>query len=323
MDTKQLAGTLKLAILVKSMGEDAGKDLLDALEEKEREMVMSHMEQIGNVSTELVEKVAREFTELVARRKRQRERPMIAEGKEKKEEEVPGVTSANLDTIQSLEPDQIVELIRDEHPQTIAVILVHLKTDIASQVLEKIPEAIQMEVALRIAKLEKVLSGMVAELDHVFADILKNLETSATHKTGGVNRLAEILNQISESSSEQILEEIEDVDPELVAQIKQRMFVFEDIVQVDNQGLQKVLRKVETVELAKALKGASEEAKEKVFSNMSLRASDILKEEIEALGAVRMKEVEDAQQAITRIMQEMESKGELIISGRRGEELIA
>ena len=140
--------------------------------------------------------------------------------------------------------------------------------------------------------------------------------------SGGIDRLAEILNQTDEISNELILNEIEENDPDMAAQIKQKMFVFEDLVLVDDRGFQKLLRKVETTELAIALKAVSEEVKDKVFRNMSERAGTMLQEEIDDLGPVRMKEVSDAQGAITNIIQEMEAKGEIIISGRRGEEII-
>jgi flagellar motor switch protein FliG len=134
--------------------------------------------------------------------------------------------------------------------------------------------------------------------------------------------VAEILNQTDEMSSEYILTEIEEIDAELAAEIKQQMFVFEDLPLVDDRGFQKLLRKVETSQLAVALKAATEDVKEKVFKNMSSRAGEMLKEEIDDLGAVRMKEVSDAQQRITALIQDMEIKGELIISGRRGDDMV-
>jgi flagellar motor switch protein FliG len=154
-------------------------------------------------------------------------------------------------------------------------------------------------------------------------DILKTRNNSIAKVTGGIDLLAEILNQTDEISSELILSELEETDMELASQIKQRMFVFEDIILVDDRGVQKLLRKIETMELAIALKAASEEVKEKIFKNMSERAGEMLKEEIEDMGPVRMKEVTDAQQNITNIIQEMEMKGELIIAGRRGDDIIA
>jgi flagellar motor switch protein FliG len=214
-------------------------------------------------------------------------------------------------------------LIKDEHPQTIAVILIHLNTPIASDVIAKLPDEIKTDVSMRVVTLAKVNADMVEEVNEAFKEILKNKKSSVAYIRGGVDRLAEILNQTDEISSELILSEIEETDAEMAAQIKQNMFVFEDLVLVDDRGFQKLLRKVETVELAIALKAASEEVKEKVFKNMSERAGAMLREEREDLGPVRMKEVDDAQQAITNIIQEMEAKGEIIISGRRGEEIIA
>ena len=227
-----------------------------------------------------------------------------------------------LEAILSLNADEIYDLIKDEHPQTIAIILIHLKTAVASDVVANLPDEIKTDVAVRIATLEKVNADMIDEVNDVFKDILKNKKSSVANISGGIDRLAEILNETDEISSELILTEIEDSDAEMAAQIKQKMFVFEDLVLVDDRGFQKLLRKVETMELAIALKAASEEVKEKVFKNMSERAGAMLREEMEDLGPVRMNEVSDAQMTITSIIQEMEAKGEIIISGRRGEEII-
>ena len=201
--------------------------------------------------------------------------------------------------------------------------MVHLKTSVASDVIARLPDEIKTEVAMRIVNLDKVTSAIVDEVNDILKDILKTRNNSIAKVTGGIDLLAEILNQTDEISSELILNELEEVDMEMAAQIKQRMFVFEDIVLVDDRGVQKLLRKVETMELAIALKAASEEVKEKIFKNMSERAGEMLKEEIEDMGPVRMKEVTDAQQNITNIIQEMETKGELIIAGRRGDDIIA
>jgi flagellar motor switch protein FliG len=238
-------------------------------------------------------------------------------------DEAEGKGMEGLDALKTLGPEDIFELIKDEHPQTMAIVMIHLKTGVASEVLSKMPDEIKTDVALRIAGMEKVIGSMVDEVNEVFKDILKNKKTSVASVSGGVDRLAEILNQADEISSELILNEIEESQPELAAQIKQKMFIFEDLILVDDRGFQKLLRRVETKELAIALKAASEEVKQKVYKNMSERASEMLREEMETLGPVRMKEVSDAQQTITAIIQEMEAKGELIISGRRGEQIIS
>jgi len=227
-----------------------------------------------------------------------------------------------LKALKTLKADQIIPLIKDEHPQTLAIIIAHLQPSVASEVLGTLPDEIKSDVALRLANLDKVVAGMVQEIDAIFQDIIKSKEDAITRETDGLSHLADILNQIDGASAELIIDEIEESEPELADQIKQMMFIFDDLVLVDDKGLQKVLRSVETQELALALKAASEEVKMKIYRNMSERASEILREELESLGSVRMKDVTMAQGNITRIVQDMERNGELVISGRGGEEFI-
>jgi len=318
MDTKKLAGSLKVAILIQSAGEEKSQKFLNSLSSSERELIKKHLSQMGIISPDVVEKVAKEFTEMAGPVKP----PQIKDASMIGEEDGSSVTSSTLELLQSLETDRLIQLIKDEHPQTVAIIVVHLKTETASKVLSGLPDEIKADVAVRIANLGRIGSGMIEEIDKVFKDILKDTKGSATQETGGVGRLAEILNQVDAASGEMILDGIEENDAELADQVKQRMFLFEDLVLVDDKGFQKVLREIETKELALALRVASEEVKEKVFSNMSERAAEILKEEIEVMGPVRMSEVVVAQRSVTRIIQDMEAKKELIISGRGGEEFI-
>jgi flagellar motor switch protein FliG len=354
MDTAHLPGALKVAVLIHSMGEEVSRDILARMGDAERKLIQEHMSQIDSISPEVVEKISQEFAMLVERMRQRNVLGQILAGTEDNEESQseplqaseilpetlpetlqesipdepdpdtePIEEESTLKALQSIDPDQLVEMIKDEHPQTIAVIVVHLKPESGSAVLSKLPDNLKVEVAIRIARLDKVLSGMVNEIDRLFEEIMKKKKTSATHKTGGVSHLAELLNMAEGSAGEQILSEIEEVNPDLAAQIKQMMFVFEDLVLVDDKGMQKVLRRVETPKLALALKGASEEVKQKIFKNMSARASVMLKEEIDAIGAVRMRDVEEAQQGITKIIQELEAKSEIVISGRKGGDYIA
>ena len=327
MDIRNLSGPLKAAILNHSLGPDTSGVVLNGLSEEEKKVVSQHLDQMGSISPQVVEYVAREFMASAAMRTRtapQLPSGVPDKGSEKDRNAEDATEKAEgLDAILSLTADEVYELIKDEHPQTIAIILIHLNTAVASDVVARLPDEIKTDVAVRVVTLEKVNADMIDEINEVFIDILKNKKSSVANVSGGVDRLAEILNQTDEISSELILSEIEDTDAEMAAQIKQKMFVFEDLVLVDDRGFQKLLRKVETMELAIALKAASEEVKEKVFKNMSERAGSMLREEMEDLGPVRMNEVSDAQMAITSIIQEMEAKGEIIISGRRGEEIIA
>jgi flagellar motor switch protein FliG len=325
MNANKLSGSLKAAILIHAMGRPAASRLLSRLTEEEVGLVNQHLDQLGTISPEVVEQVAREFTNLAQRIKRKLEKMESSTGKTQRQPQM-RVTSeselSGLEAILSLSADEIFDLVKDEHPQTISIILIHLDTAIASDVISKLPDEIKADVAVRVTSLDKVNADMVEEINDAIKEILKNKKTVVSKVSGGVDRLAEMLNQADEISSELILNEIEESDAELAAEIKQKMFVFEDLILVDDRGFQKLLRKIETVELAVALKAASEEVKEKVFRNMSERAGEMLQEEIEDMGPVRMKEVLDSQQKITAIIQEMEARGELIISGRRGEEII-
>lgn len=323
MNMGQLSGSVKVAILTNAIGLKAAGPILERLDDEERKLIYKLQSKLGSVPQDLVDKVAKEFLEHTGM-------PLLGEetSTDKKDEEEKAAPVKednkikNLKAIQNIAPNQLIQLIKDEHPQTIALILVHLDPSVASDILSMLPEEIKSDVAFRIANLDKVISGMVEEIDKVFEEILSNKDQSATQEAGGVSRLAEILNSIDGGTAEQIIDDIEENNPDLADEIKQMMFVFEDIVLVDDKGLQKVLRSIESQELAVALKAASEEVKNKIFKNMSERAAEILKEEMEVSGAVRMKDVTDAQQKITRIVQEMERKGELIISGRGGEEFI-
>ena len=314
MDSKDIAGPVKAAILIHALGKPMSDRLLRQLSASEKERIQDHLSQIQTISPQVVEQVAREFAAVVKRHK-SKQGPSVAADS--------NAAASGLAAINALGPEEIYDLIKDEQPQTIAIILVHLKTGTASDVISKLPDEIKTEVAMRVVNMDKVTAEIVDEVNTVLQDILKTKQNSVSNVSGGVDRLAEILNKTDEISSELILSELEEADMEMASQVKQRMFVFEDILLVDDRGVQKLLRKVETMELAIALKAASEEVKEKIFKNMSERAGEMLKEEIEDMGPVRMKEVTDSQQNITNIIQEMETKGELIIAGRRGDDIVA
>lgn len=323
MDAKQLTGSVKVAILIKAVGMDAARTILNRFSDQDRQLIFRLQKRLGSIPPALMDRVAREFIETTGLpasllHAEKAAKAVVEPAKEAKK----GPKQSTLAAVQDIEPNQLIQLIKDEHPQTIALILVHLDPSVASNILGRLPDEIKSDVALRIASLDKVVAGMVKEVDKIFDEILKNKDHVSTQEAGGVARLAEILNQIDGTTAEEIIDEIEENDPDLAEEIKQMMFVFEDIVLVDDKGLQKVLRSVESQELAVALKAASDDVKQKIFRNMSQRAAEILKEEMEVTGAVRMKDVTDAQQKVTRIIQDMERKGELIISGRGGEEFV-
>jgi flagellar motor switch protein FliG len=324
MDLQKLTGSVKVAILTNAVGAQAAQPFLARLSEDERQLIYRLQGKLGTVPPELVERVAQEFLSNAGVPLQLPANPngTSDSGEEEQKKKKTFKKETHLKAIQEIEPAQLAQLIKDEHPQTIALILVNLEPDNASDILSRLSDEIRADVSFRIANLDKVLSGTMKEMDRIFEEILQNKDGMSTQEAGGVPRLAEILNAIDGGTAEQIIDEIEEEDPDLADEIKQMMFVFDDIVLVDDKGLQKVLRSVESQELAIALKASTDEVKEKIFNNMSERAAEILKEEMEVSGAVRMKDVTDAQQKITRIVQDMERKGELIIAGRGGEEFI-
>ncbi len=314
--------------MVHAGGKKVEQKLFPLLEEDERNLLKELLSQMEEVSPDLLENVAKEFVQLC---EGGRDAPLQIENRDMDEaseppplpkQKRPPRKPADLTALRALAPDRLYELIRDEHPQTIAMILVHVSPEVASEILAELPDETRGEVGYRIATLDKIGSSMVDEVAKVFDEAIYESDDSMNVVKGGVDLMASILNDLDSFSGEVILEKIDENNAELAAAIKQKMFTFDDIVLVDNMGLQKVLRRVESQELAKALKAASSDVKEKIFSNMSERAGEMLKEEIEVMGAVRMKDVEDAQGIITRAIQEMEEQGELVIAGRRGEELI-
>ena len=323
MDPNNLPGPLKIAILIKSMGEEATQRVLNTLNGTERDLIKKHMAELGEISPQLVEKVAKDFTDLAEKINAER---MTGKGDKKNDKAAasksPESESAGKSILKTLDSDSLVKLIKDEYPQTIAIILANIEPSVASEVLSKLSDEVKPDVAIRIARLDKVVTGMIDEIDRTFAEMISKKDSSKVEEAGGVSHLADILNQIDSDSSDIILNEMDEQDPDLAAQTRQGMFVFEDLVLVDNKGLQKLLRSVETRDLAIALKGATEDVKEKIFKNMSERAGEMVLDEIETIGSVRMKDVETSQMMITKIIQDLHQKNEIIIAGRGGEELI-
>ena len=318
MNSENLSGPLKVAILVKSLGISACRNLINMLSNAEKETVKTLVGEMGAIQVDVAEKIAQEFTEMGLKKNAGENKKLLAQ----KKKEAANAPEQNIDAIKSMSAEQLVRVIKDEHPQTIAIVIAHLDQDVASEVVVNLPDGIKTDVARRIAKLDKIVSGMLVEVNAVFADSLKNRNATFTKETDGIGLIAGVLNQIDGGVGGMILEELEETDPEMAEQIKQMMFVFDDLVLVDDRGLQSVLRNVETQELALALKAASEDVKEKIFKNMSERASEMLKEEIDSLGAVKMNDVSDAQQKVTNIIQDKEGKGEVVIAGRGGDEFV-
>jgi flagellar motor switch protein FliG len=216
------------------------------------------------------------------------------------------------------DPKTIASFLANEHPQTIAIILVHLESELAGQVIQFLPEKLRGEVLLRIATLSKVDPEIVKEISDALESELQSVGGALGKKMGGPEKAAEILSHAGRDLEDEVLGEIEDENPTLAEEIRKYLFTFEDFLNVDDFGIQTLLREISTDDLKLALKGASPEVREKFFRNMSKRAADVLKEELEMMGPVRISEVEKAQQNIIRIAKKLEQEGKIMLS--KGEE---
>jgi flagellar motor switch protein FliG len=217
------------------------------------------------------------------------------------------------------EAENLLTFIQDEHPQTIALILAHLPTAKASEILVGLPAAKQIEVVTRIANMEQTSPEVIKEVERALEQRLSGIVTERFQKVGGVESIAEMLNLADRSTEKGILESLESEDPDLVEQIRRLMFVFEDLMLVNDKGIQAVLKEVDNDELSLSLKTASDELKQKIFSNMSERAVQLIQEDMQYMGPVRVSDVEAAQQKIVDIVRRLEDAGEIMIAGRGGE----
>jgi flagellar motor switch protein FliG len=221
--------------------------------------------------------------------------------------------------LQKAESENLLTFIQDEHPQTIALILAHLPSQKASEILVGLPSQKQIEVVKRVANMEQTNPEVIKEVERGLEHRLSDIVSQTFEKAGGVDTVAEILNLADRSTEKGIMEGLEAEDPDLVEQIRRLMFVFEDILLVNDKGIQSVLKEVDNEELALALKTASDDLKQKIFKNMSERAAQLIQEDMQYMGPVRVSDVESAQQKIVDVVRRLEDAGEIIIAGRGGE----
>lgn len=226
------------------------------------------------------------------------------------------------DFLRKTDPAQLLNFIQNEHPQTIALIMAYLDPDQAATILSSLPSERQAEVAKRIAEMDRTSPDVLREVERVLERKLSSLVTQDFTAAGGVKAIVEVLNRVDRGTEKTIIETLEVDNPELTEEIKRLMFVFEDIVMLDDRSLQMVLRDVDTKDLSLALKATPQEVAAKVYKNMSKRAGDMLREEIEFMGPVKIRDVEEAQQKIVNVIRTLEDKGEIVVSRGKGDEMI-
>jgi flagellar motor switch protein FliG len=330
----KLTGVQKAAILFITLGPDAASGIIKKLPESEIQKITYEIANITSVRSEQKDEILGEFIQInkakdfILEGGMEYARTLLGKalGVQRAKEIMDKVSEATqqyrpFSIARKADAHQLLNIISNEHPQTIALVLCYLQPDKAAQIISALPEDVQSEVALRIASMSNTSPAVVKEIEKVLDTKLSNVVRSDMTVLGGIETLVDILNQVDRTTEKNITEGLEKENAELAEKVKESMFVFEDIITLDDVSIQRVLREVETKELALALKGCSEEVASAIYRNQSKRAAAALKEDIEFLGPVRLMDVEKAQQKIVAIIRRLDEAGEIVIS-RGGEDAI-
>ena len=331
-----MTGPKKAAILLLALGEDAAADVMKNLEEAEIQQVGYYMSRFTDIAPEELDIVLEEFY---------RNSVMASEGvsinaspdfvknaltkalgadraKELSDNLSSGQDEAGLEALRYAEPIMISNYIRNEHPQTIALILSYLKNvEQSSTVLRELPESVQADVLYRMAVIESIPPGVVAEMNEVLTEEMKTAGSMAT-SVGGVEPVAEILNSVDKATETRILASIEESNPDLAEQIRELMFTFEDMALIDVKQMQIVMKDVDQADMVLALKTASDAVRELIFGSMSSRAAEMVRDDLENLGPAKISDVEAAQQKIIKVVKKLEEDGTIVIAGAGGGDVV-
>lgn len=332
---KELTGKQKAANMLVFMGAEKSASVFKYLNEEEIEQLTLEIANLRNTSLEKRDEIYKEFYEMclasnyigqggITYAKEVLEK---AYGKDKTIEIINRISASlqirPFDFTRKTEPSQLFNFIQGEHPQTIALVLAYMDSEKASIILSALSPERQADVAKRIANMDTTSPEVIKEVEKVLERKLSAISPQEAKTAGGVKSLVDIINRVDRATEKTIMETLEVQDPELAEEIKKLMFVFEDIMMIDDRSIQRILREVETQDLSLALKGSSNEVSYKIFSNMSVRAADMLKEDIEFMGPVRLRDVEEAQQRIVNIIRRLEEAGEVVVARGGGDEVIA
>ncbi len=330
-----LTGRQKAAILLVSLGTDASAEVFKHLRPDEIDELTLEIAGMGHIPQERKQAVVEEFYEVAVAQE------YIAEGGleyardilqkalgEQRANEVMARLSSSIQVspfefLRRTDASQILNVIANEHPQTIALILAYLPADTAAQVVSSLPDDVQADVAMRIALMDRTAPEVIREIERVLERKLSSVITQDFTSAGGLRSLVDLLNQVDRATERTIVESLEEQNPELADEVRRMMFLFEDIVVLDDRSIQQVLREVDTKELSVALKGVTPEVQDAIFRNMSERAATNIKEELEFMGPVRVKQVEEAQQKVVAVIRRLEEAGTIVIIRGAEDQLVA
>jgi flagellar motor switch protein FliG len=327
-----LGGVTKAAIVMLLLGEEATSEVFRHLSEDEIERLAREMAELGQVSSKMSENVLDEFHQAVngsefstrgdiGYARRILEKTLGPEAAKRILERVMRSfqSTVGFKSLTTVDPEQLSKFILGEHPQTIALILAHLNPANAAQLITLLPDELRADVLTRMASLDDISPDVVTRISTVIEQRLKTLGGPSREQHGGVRAVAELFNRLERTVSAPVLEAIEAERPELAVSIRNLMFVFDDLVHVDDNGMREIVQRADKKALTIALKGASDQIRAKFFSNMSKRAGDMLREEMEVLGAIRLREVEKAQQDVVSIARKLEEEGVIVTGAAAGE----
>lgn len=332
--SETLTGIQKSAIILITLGADLSSGVLrNNFSDEEIEKITGEISLLENVPQDVQDKVIEEFMQLL------QARDFLMRGGfdyardvlektvgQQKAMEILDKVSINIQNVpfsslRKTEAKHLLNFIKDEHPQTMALILTYLHPEQASIILASLPPEQQADVSRRIAIIDRISPDVIKEIEKVLEKKVSMIIPHHEQQAGGTKSLVNILNRVDRATEKTILEELETNDPELAGEVRKLMFVFEDIISLHDVAIQRVLREVDQKDLAKAMRGSNEEVAERIYKNMSKRASEMLREEIQFMGPVRLKDVEESQQKIVQVIRRLDESGEIIVA-RGGEDAL-
>ncbi len=329
-----ISGKEKAAVLLISLGPEYSAEIFKHLTDEEIEELTLNIANMNKVDPDKKEEILDEFYQICVAQE------YISEGGinyakdvlekalgSQKAMDIIGKLTASLqvkpfDFARKAEPSQLLNFIQNEHPQTIALILSYLSSEQSGQILSALPQGKQSEVAQRIATMDRTSPEIIREVEGVLEGKLSSLVSQDYTTAGGIESIVDILNSVDRGTEKNIMDTLEIEDAELAEEIRKRLFVFEDIINLDSTSIQRFIREIDNNELAVALKGATDEVAEVIYGNMSKRMAEMIKEDMEFMGPVRLRDVEEAQQKIVNVIRKLEEAGEIIIARGGGDEII-
>lgn len=329
-----MTGTDKAAILLLYLGNDVTAKVFEHLEDDDIKRISKSMAKLGHVTRTTIMEVVEDFTTVI-----NPESGIFSQGDEfvrKILEKALGPEKANIlmeelqassygdivDILSNMDPKSIANFLSQEHPQTIAVILAKLKSKQTSEIISLLPQELQAEVVLRIADVDQVSPEILLDIDEVMKREIKSMGGVQRYKVGGVEKVVDMFNHFDRSKEKQILDKLDVISPPLAEIIRKHLFTFEDVFSLDDRSIQQVMREVSNDTLTLAMKTSTDEVKNKIFKNISSRAADMIKEDLEVMGPVRLSDVEKAQGEIIKIVRKMEEEGKIVLAGRGSEDVL-